>query len=167
MSREERINSIKKLSEEFQFKIFVYSSNIDRDLIIIICMELIKKWSDMVNFIDYFQEVAFSRKIELVKIILNSNYPEIYKKYSTIFTQMGQIKSIRDKIAHFIPSYSTNGDGSETSYVLSPMIVRIDEHKEEKFSEMKMQGLMRMAEECSKTIREITVSIGKTHGHNL
>ena len=162
-----RINSIKKLSEEFQFKILIYSNNIDRDLTMIICMELAKEWSEMVNFIDHYQNVIFSRKIKLVNTILKSNYPDIYEKYPDVFIQIGQIKAIRNKIAHFLSSYLANDDGSKTWFVLSPLIVRENENKEQQLSEEEMRGFMEMVEICSSNVREIMVLVGKKHDYTL
>jgi len=120
-----------------------------------------------INDTDDYQKVRFSRKVKLVNTILKSNYPDIYEKYPDVFSQIGQIKAIRNKIAHFHASYLANDDGSQTWFVLSPLIVRKTENKEQKLSEEEMVGLMSKVEQCSATIREIMVLIGKKHGYSL
>jgi len=162
----EQNKKIRDLSENFQFKIIVNSNMIDQFLTMIICTELTKKWNSMTEFLDYFEEVAFKRKIDLVKIILKTNYPEIYKKYSGIFTTLGEIKKIRDRIAHDQLTYDT----SEGLIIFSPMIVRYDknyETNETKLSEKKIISLMQMSEKCKEKIKELRNLIGEANGHTI
>lgn len=132
---------------------------IDRFLTEIICMEVTTKWSNLTEFLHYFGDVAFKRKIDLFKIILKNNYPDTYKKYSGIFTTLGEIKTIRDRIAHDHLSYNTDG-----KIIFSPMIVRYNKNMETNetiLSEKKVISLMEMSEKCKTTIYDIRTIIEK------
>jgi hypothetical protein len=162
----EKDRRIRELSEKFQFKIFIDSNMIDRFLTEIISMELTTKWSSLTEFLYYFGDVAFRRKIDLFKIILKNNYPNIYKKYPSIFTTLGEIKKIRDRIAHDQLTYDT----AEGLIIFSPMVVRYDknyETNETKLSEKKIMSLMRMSEKCKERIRELRDLIGKASGRTI
>jgi hypothetical protein len=165
MDRTEQDKQTRNLSNEFVSKILVYAIVIEQQLTQIICRQLTKEVIDITDFVEYFDDVAFERKILLVELILRHNYPQLFTEYKVTFSQIKQIKDVRNRISHHSRSYAY--DGKKTSYVLSHTIVRLERNSKgelieknvEKYTEKKMRGLMKMAETCDAEIRELTAKL--------
>lgn len=129
----------------------------------IICMTIAKQRSDIEKLLDYFERFGFDNKVELVKIILECNHPEILQKYPEMFTQIGQIQYWRNRLAHLNRHYEMDSEGKNAKFVLHHRKIA----KQERLTEKKMRGIMSMAEKCNIDVAGVEMSVAKEKGFSV
>ena len=157
----EQIEKTKQISENFRSKILIYAVGLEQILTSMIITRFTKNPLEMIDFIFYFEKTSFERKIRLVELILKSNYSNLLKESETTFTQLTQIRDIRNILSHYHSSFEY--DDKKTVFVLSPNVVKITKDKKglfvgknvHKFTINKMIGLMKMVENCDSRLREL------------
>lgn len=165
MNKQERDKLTQETADKFVSLILVYAVLIEQYLTNIISQQFTKKIPDKTYFIEYFDYATFERKIQLVELILKYNYSNLFKDYENTLVQIKQIKDIRNRIAHHSRSY--HDDGQKTKHVLSPIVVRLKKNPEggfieinvEKYTVNKMNGLMKMADQCANKVREMETKL--------
>jgi|CXWL01.1.fsa_nt_gi hypothetical protein len=169
MDRIKQDRETRKISDSFRAEILVYAIGIEQQLTTIIIDRFTKNPREIVEFIHYFEKTSFERKIELVKLILKSNYPHLLQEYEKTFVQLNQIRDIRNRLSHHHSSYDY--DGKKTVFVLSPNVVKLEKNKkglwigtnDAKFSVTKMKGLKKMVKDCDSDIRKVVKIIMRSN----
>ena len=168
MNRKEQDKKANYTAENFRTKILVHAISIEQTLTQLIIARFTNDAHHAIKFIEFFEDMSFKRKIELVDLLLASNYPILSKSFKRKeLKQLGQIRDIRNRISHHHSSYENNG--KETVFVLSPSIVRVKPNKKgqldrtniQTFSVRKMNGLIKMAEECDNNMKSMNEKINR------
>lgn len=159
------LERIKELTPKFTLDVL---SNINRSETMItemISVDFCKDASDIykrVNFFNYFSDrVTLQPKLDLLKIILENNHPDVLKQYPDYFTEIDQIKQIRNKVAHNTIAYERDAETGENA---SLILANPRNKREKKLREQDMLDIIKIAEKISKNTKEIWVLIGKSKG---
>lgn len=166
------LQKIKDLTPHFYFDIMNNSNIIDEILVQIICVEAVKNWSKNLDFVNYFEKLGLENKIKLAKIILKHNHPDIFKKYSSFFRDIEDVKKWRDDIAHRPIEYQRDSNEQHARLVYHKKEIPDPRKFTERqwriiqwqrgLTERQMQGIMKKSGKCVKDVREIWTLIGKT-----
>jgi len=116
-----------------------------------------------VEFFKYFEQFNLQSKIDLLKIILKNSHVEIFNQFPNFFIEFGEIKKMRDSIAHNTTAYEADPQGEQAKLILHHPIIK----KQKKLTEKQMLGIMKKAEKCVKDTRKILSLIGKTKELNF
>ncbi|MEX0764725.1 MAG: hypothetical protein WD033_06135 [Nitrosopumilaceae archaeon] len=154
------VQKIKDLTPQFQFVVLINSNIIEQILTQIICVEIAKDWSKSLDFVDYFEKLRFSNKIDLAKIILKNNHPKILKNYSNFFAELENVKKWRNEIAHNPIAYERDSNEQNARLVFGHKEII----KQRRLTEKQMRSIMKKAEKCTLDVRNIWTLIGKTKG---
>jgi len=107
------------------------------------------------DFFKYFDEMVLERKINLVKLILKNNYPNILKKYPDYIANLHNLRTIRNKIAHNTRTF-TKSENKIWLTLSHPVIKKSSED----ITLGKMKGLIKKSEKVATQTQEIRKSIG-------
>lgn len=67
---------------------------------------------------DWLYKLGFQNKIDLLKIILEINHPDILKNKKDYFTQLGDVKKHRDSVAYSPVSYEHDSSGKNERLII-------------------------------------------------
>ncbi len=113
-----------------------------------------------VEFFNYFEDnLTLQPKIDLLKIILENNHPDILKMFPNYFNDLEEVKQVRNKIAHNEIQYEWDSTFDTTASLIlhHPRIKR-----QKKLNEKRMLEIIEKTEKVSADTRTIWVLIGKT-----
>lgn len=158
---DESNSDIKNISKEFSFNVITHTIQLEDVMTTIICLELSKDWLKMENFVDYFDRTGFDYKIKLVETILKTNHPHILQKFPDIFSEIKEIKNLRNNLAHKDRFYLASVNGSEVKFALHNKKNTLLEFTE---SEMVLQ--MKNIEKCLKDMWKIQDLFAKDFGYS-
>ncbi|MGI9566912.1 MAG: hypothetical protein ACR2LL_07870, partial [Nitrosopumilus sp.] len=102
------IERIREMTPKFQGTILSTINSIETALNEIIAVDITREPEDVckrVHFFKYFENFGLQNKIKLTKIILTINHPKILEKFPIFFTELGDVKKMRDTIAHNYVAY--------------------------------------------------------------
>ncbi|HWP78171.1 MAG TPA: hypothetical protein VNL34_00795 [Candidatus Nitrosotenuis sp.] len=83
------------------------------------------------------------------------NHPGISQKYPNFFIEFGEIKIMRDSIAHNTVAYEADHQVEHAMLHLHHLIIT----KQKKLTKRKMKGLMKKAVKCTDDAREAWSSV--------
>lgn len=89
----------RNLRSRIIYQVIEIESNIEQ----IIAWHFCREESQHILFISLMfmdGQITFSQKITILKKLLRDSYPDIYKDVSSIFSQLGKIRELRNKFAH-------------------------------------------------------------------
>ncbi len=159
------LEKIRELTPEFQGMILSNINIIEQMLNETIAFDICNDPRDIykrVEFFNYFENFNLQSKIDLVKIILKNNYPRILKKFPLFFTELGDVKKMRDTIAHNTIAYEANSKGENAKLLLSHPIIK----KQRKLTRKNMIGLMKKVEKIREDTKSIWSLVGRENGLN-
>ena len=161
MSESERPDAkIRQVSKEFSFNVVTYTIQLEEILTMIICLELSKDWMKMPSYMDYFENMAIERKIDLAKIIITINHPKILKKFPKIFNEIKDIKELRNKLSHRNRHYLMNYETKDGKFVLSHRKI----NKAIILTEEQMLKETQKIEKCFENMHKLLNLFGKDFG---
>lgn len=157
------LERIKELTPKFQLTVLGNINTIEQFINEIIDVDFTKDPKDIykrVEFFKYFEQLNLHSKIDLLKIILKVNHPDIFKKYPNFFVELGDVKKWRDSIAHNTITYERDSTEKNARLILNHPVIK----KQKKLSERQMQGIMKKVEKCTEDTRNIWISVGMSKG---
>jgi|SaaInlV_200m_DNA_6_1039755.scaffolds.fasta_scaffold03508_4 hypothetical protein len=160
------LKRIQELTPKFQGTILSTVNSIETILNEIIAVDITHDPKDIykrVHFFKYFENFGLQNKIELVKLILTINYPKILEKFPLFFTELGDVKKMRDTVAHNYIAYEADPQGEKAKLLLEHPIIK----KQRKLTERQMQGLIKKVEKIIGDARKIHKLVGKTKSLNF
>ena len=160
-----KVDRIKELAPKFQLTVLSGVNRIETMIAETISVDFCKQSEDIykrVEFFKYFEDrLTLKPKIDLFKIILKNNHPDIMKKFPKYFDDLEEIKGLRDTIAHNETQYEWDSTFDTTANLIlhHPIIKR-----QRKLSENDMLDMMKKTEKVSNDTNEIRIWIGRTKG---
>jgi hypothetical protein len=163
LNKKESADKIRTLSKEFSFDIITRTIIIDEWLSIIICLESIKDWSKHAKFLNKLDHINLDKKIDLVKTVLEINYPKILQKYPEIINQISKVQFWRNRLGHYNRHYEMTEDGNNPMFVLHHRKIS----KQKRLTEEEIKKIMSDTQTCQNDVIAIAKIIGKEKGVNL
>jgi hypothetical protein len=160
------LDRIKKLTPEFRLTILSNINQIETMITEMISVDFCKNANDVykrVEFFNHFEKSTLQNKIDLLKIILRNNNPTIFKQFPNFFIELGEVKKMRDSIAHNTVAYEADPQGGHAKLLLHHSIIK----KQQDLTERKMKGLMKKAEKIMQDTRKIWILVGNTKSLNF
>ena len=157
------IEEVKELTPKFLLGVLSNINRIESMITEMISIDVSKKPKDIykrVEFFKYFEQFNLHSKIELLKIILKNNHPDILKKFPNFFDELSEVKKMRNSIAHNTVAYEADPKGEKAKLLLQHPIIK----KQQKLTKRKMQGIIVKAEKISEDTRKIWSLVGKSKG---
>jgi len=155
----DQLQKIRELTPLFQGTILSNLNRIEVALTEIIAVDITdnpEKIENRVEFFKYFEDMTLERKIELVKIILDINYPSISQGFAD-YAELNDLRNLRNKIAHNYVAYEANSNKTKAYLLLESPIIK----KKIKLSEKQMRGFMKKSEKVVKDTTFIHKSVGQ------
>jgi hypothetical protein len=158
------LERVKALTPKFQLTVLLGVNGIDTMITEMIGVDFCKEADDIykrVDFFNYFINSTINLKIDLLKIILKNNHPEILAKFPNYFADLEEIQQMRNSIAHNTVAYERDSStGENASLILHhPRIKR-----QKKLREKQMLEVIKKTEKVSEETRKLWILIGKTKG---
>lgn len=159
---------IKDLTPKFQLAVLDSINHIETMITEIISIEFCKEADDIykrVNFFNYFEDrFRLQPKIDLLKIILQTNHDKIFEEFSDYFENLAKIQEMRNIIGHNTIAYEQDPTTGEKAKLIlhHPRIKR-----QRKLSEQDMHEYIRESEELTKVTRKMLSMIGKSKNLRL
>jgi len=157
------LEKIKELTPKFQLSILNNVNIIDNILLEIICVDVTKDAKDIrkrIKFGNHYEKRSFQKKIDLVKVILETNHPNILKKHPKFFDELAFVKRYRNSLSHSSIHWERETDEKNVKLVLHHRTIK----KQVRLSRRQMLNIMKKAEKCTDDTRKIFSLIGKTKG---
>lgn len=157
------VDKIKALVSDFYFTLVNNINIIDFTLPEIISIDITedpKDTSKRVEFIKYLHNLNFENKIQLLKIILKTNHPDILRTYPNYFGELSSVKVYRNAIAHSPIHYERDSQEKHAKLVLEHIKIKDSKY----LSERQMQGILKVVKRCTDDTRGILKLVGKTKG---
>jgi len=157
------LERVKELTPKFQLTVLNNINIIDSTLLEIICVDVTKNAEDIrkrIGFGNYFEKLGLQSKIDLVKIILESNNPDIFKQFPNYFDELNNLKVYRNSIAHSSIAFERDSNEENAKLILQQRKII----KTKKLSEKDMLDIMNRVTKCTEDTRKIFTLIGKTKG---
>lgn len=160
------LKRIQELTPKFQGNILSTINSIETTLNEIIAVDITHDPKDIhkrVHFFKYFENLGLNNKIELTKLILRINYPKIFKSFPIFFTELGDVKKMRDTIAHNYVAYEADPKGEKAKLLLEHPIIK----KQRKLTEKQMLGFMKKVQKVRVEAQKIHKLVGKENALNF
>lgn len=155
------VEKIQELVPQFYFTVMNNTNIIDNLLLEIISLDIPKNPKNIKNrirFANFFEKLGFHNKIELVKIILQTNYPDIFQKYPNYFQELSDVKEFRDSIAHLPIHFERDSNEQHAKLVFHHRIIA----NQKRLTKRRMEGIMKTVKKCTDDTRKIFTLVGKT-----